>query len=499
MDQLGWAARPEAVARFTARAHTPKAVFAASWRDGWADRAERAAGAPVYAVALTVHQDLRHVSLREAVVWTNTTDEPATELAFRVITPGGDWRAWVDGRPVAARPGHDGIWIVPLHAPVLPGALARVLLRGDHQPIPPFADVDDYVPRLDVLGTGAFGRADGVLNLGFLLPLLTGRMPDGQQDRRPLPAHGEHSWFDPAHVHLTLDVPSQLVVATTGVEIARRTSDARTTLRVVAAGVREMGIEASAHFAIREREVDGVRLRAFHRPWEPDVGRDLLDHAESALHLFESLWGPLPYRELDLVDAPIRVAAGMEFPQLVTIDMADGDRYATTSELRWTIAHEVAHQWWYAEVGSDPREEPWLDEALAAQGAALHLRALRGDPAVTQRWARDAVEPHRVLAEEGRLLSAGLPADRYALDQYATLVYGKAPLFLEAVRRALGDARYHAALRRYRDTHRLRSATGEDLIRALEAAAEDPATIRALHRRWIVEVVPYRELLPDGP
>ena len=29
------------------------------------------------------------------------------------------------------------------------------------------------------------------------------------------------------------------------------------------------------------------------------------------------------------------------------------------------MVHEVAHQWWYNQVGSDQIMNPWLDEGLA--------------------------------------------------------------------------------------------------------------------------------------
>ena len=54
--------------------------------------------------------------------------------------------------------------------------------------------------------------------------------------------------------------------------------------------------------------------------------------------------------ELDIVlwDGP----GGMEWPELLMSRSG-------------SIAHEVAHQWWYGIVGNDQYTEPWLDEAFA--------------------------------------------------------------------------------------------------------------------------------------
>ena len=37
--------------------------------------------------------------------------------------------------------------------------------------------------------------------------------------------------------------------------------------------------------------------------------------------------------------------------------------------------HEIAHQWWYAQVGNDSALNPWLDEALATYSEYLFIEA----------------------------------------------------------------------------------------------------------------------------
>ena len=36
-----------------------------------------------------------------------------------------------------------------------------------------------------------------------------------------------------------------------------------------------------------------------------------------------------------------------------------------TNPSRFTISHELSHQWWYGIVGDDQFHEPWLDESFA--------------------------------------------------------------------------------------------------------------------------------------
>src|SRR5207248_3238311 len=111
-------------------------------------------------------------------------------------------------------------------------------------------------------------------------------------------------------------------------------------------------------------------------------GEAALDFAAAALRVFEARFGPYPYRYLDVVEAPIvGGAGGVEFSGLVTVasmfyrppsadtsvigKLMAGMGGAQGSILEFTVAHEVAHQYWHGLVGSDSRQEPYLDESLA--------------------------------------------------------------------------------------------------------------------------------------
>jgi hypothetical protein len=109
-----------------------------------------------------------------------------------------------------------------------------------------------------------------------------------------------------------------------------------------------------------------------------------LREAISALKTFEAIYGPYPYRELEIAESPlIGGAGGVEFPGLITIgstiysaaqelndassplSSSQGDLKITGQFMQesrdFVIAHEVAHQWWNAVVGSDSRLQPFVD------------------------------------------------------------------------------------------------------------------------------------------
>jgi hypothetical protein len=69
----------------------------------------------------------------------------------------------------------------------------------------------------------------------------------------------------------------------------------------------------------------------------------------------------------------------MEYPTLVMI--GEGKLAAGGDGLEQTVAHEVAHQWWYAVVGSDEYYQAWQDEALCEYSLLDYWGAVHGDGA----------------------------------------------------------------------------------------------------------------------
>lgn len=69
---------------------------------------------------------------------------------------------------------------------------------------------------------------------------------------------------------------------------------------------------------------------------------------------------------------------------------------------------------------------------------------------------------------------------------YAPIVYGKGPLFFEAVRKQVGDAAFGQWLQGYFAAKRHGIATGEDLLAAADAAGIG-SQVRAAHAQWIAQ------------
>ena len=243
--------------------------------------------------------------------------------------------------------------------------------------------------------------------------------------------------------------------------------------------VREFMVIASPNYQMVETQVGDITVSSWFLPQDREAGRAALTHAAAALRVFQDWFGPYPFPDLTVVQAPLGVH-GMEFPQLSLIG---SELYREKrKELEYLVVHEIAHQWWYNQVGNDQIRYPWLDEGLADY-SSLHLLL----PDVRQglcrwllgtRWATI----YRYLVSEGKDGPVNLPAFNFG-DQYEQMVYGKAALFFRALHEKTGDIAFRQALHQYMDALRYKISTPDRLMAVMNEATGQDLTV--LYNQWI--------------
>jgi aminopeptidase N len=80
--------------------------------------------------------------------------------------------------------------------------------------------------------------------------------------------------------------------------------------------------------------------------------------------------------------------------------MIEQHLYVDGNGLEVTVAHEVAHQWWYSLVGNDVQTESWLDEALASYSQIVYQEAIHGPAAAEGELEGFRERYRRVVAAE---------------------------------------------------------------------------------------------------
>jgi len=187
----------------------------------------------------------------------------------------------------------------------------------------------------------------------------------------------------------------------------------------------------------------------------------------SSFELYEDLVGPCSFRDIDLVEVPLRSAAGVEFSGLILV----GSQYTDNPRdlfFSIIISHEMAHQWFYAGVGNDVSEHPWLDESFATYLSYEFL-----DTYYSATTAQGQLDTWRVAYQRAQQdwedLSISSP--RYAFPNssvYSSFVYSGGALFLYDLRQALGDDAFSRSLKAYYSTMLYDMATPSEFIHIIE-------------------------------
>lgn len=199
-------------------------------------------------------------------------------------------------------------------------------------------------------------------------------------------------------------------------------------------------------------------------PEDAARGPQLFGDAARIVETFSRLFGPYPYRKLDLVESATRYG-GMENTTAIFFP-EDGVSRGSVTEA--TVAHEITHQWFGDGVTEARWRDLWLSEGFASYGDALWQEASAGRDAYRRRMAEFEA---RYLGSDavGRPVLGPVPADlTRLLDANA---YQKGAWVLGMLRGLVGDSAFFGGLRRYFARYRGESALTADFESAMESAS----------------------------
>lgn len=224
---------------------------------------------------------------------------------------------------------------------------------------------------------------------------------------------------------------------------------------------------------VRQRTVNGVRLRTWFDSASAGLSDRYLDAAAGYVSHYSKLIGTYPYQDYHMLSAPFPV--GLGFPGVAYLSQRILAHPYMSSR---SLAHEVLHNWWGNGVFVDYRHGNWseglttymADHALAEQQG--EARAMRLD------WLRDY---------------AALPAARErALTEFSArhhdaervIGYGKSAFLFHMLRQQLGDEDFYAGLRYFWRVHRNEQASWRDLQRSFETV--NGSDLTEFFQQWVV-------------
>lgn len=430
-----------------------------------------------YTIAATIDPQARTIDGRMRVEYTNRDTVALDRLYFHLYPNLPDFGGRLDIRAAtiddrAAQVLYEaGRYLLRLDLPrsLAPGDMVVVTLDFAAR-APENASRDFY---------GAFNKEQGVLALASSSPILA-IVREGVWDISPPDPKGDFVNSETALYDVTLAAPADWKLTTTGVVVESRLEGARQFARFVSGPQRDFMITALQLEAVSD-VVDGTRIHSYYQARHKAGGQIALRAAMDSLRAFNMRYGRYPLAELDIVEVAATTFLGVEYPGLIMIEQR---LYEDVDGLEITVAHEVGHQWWYSLVGNDVQTEAWLDESLASYSQIVYREMIAG-PAAAER----ELEGFRQRYEDVRAAGADAPVDQPTAAfrrNYVSLVYGKAVLYIQALRERMGDTAFDAFLHNYYAAHRYGFVTGADLLASAESACS--CNLDDLHRDWIMSV-----------
>jgi len=230
--------------------------------------------------------------------------------------------------------------------------------------------------------------------------------------------------------------------------------------------VRDFSFVVNPLFALTTRTVGDTTLRVYTQTVDGSVTADL---ATTALVGLSEAFGPYPWPDLVLAEVGAGGGFSMEYPR--AIHLTRGKVVDT-----YVVYHEVAHQWFYAQLGNDQQREPWLDEGFADFGA----RYLMG---IGENQCSARPVNSEVFAWEAGPISGG---DWTSCDGYFEAVFYKGTEFLNGLRAAMGDEAFFAAMREWVSANQHGFTTARGLLRHLQASTD--ADLEPIFRAYLADL-----------
>ena len=331
---------------------------------------------------------------------------------------------------------------------------------------------------------GFLGYSPRQLNLGNWLPAIVPHL-EGEWVFRDAALIGEQTVLDVADWDVRVNVsgmPETLEIAGPG-EVER---PGERSWQFVAHHTRDFTLSLSDQFRIAQEQTSSgvtVELYTFDdavvttaQGDSVDGAAHALDVAVKSLAMYEDLFGPYPHARLAIVEGDF--PDGMEFSGLVFVSRDWFTRFTgdPASFLTIITVHEVAHQWWYAGVGSDQALNPWLDEALATYSEYVFIEEYY--PHLREWWWSWRVDNYTP--------QGFVDSDVYqfaSIREYINAVYLLGARMLHELRLNLGTEAFFEMLRQYYEAGSGRIVSADVFWSVL--SEEQLATIQPIRQRYL--------------
>lgn len=200
------------------------------------------------------------------------------------------------------------------------------------------------------------------------------------------------------------------------------------------------------------------------------------EYLNDAIHYYSKWNGDYPYNQVTAVDGTISAGGGMEYPNVTVIGNA-GD--AQTLEV--VIVHEVGHNWFYGQLGSNERVHGWMDEGMNTLNEIRYMQTkypdntAMSDMVFNGSFHFNDLDHHdmsdfsyRFLARIGEDQPIETHSAEFTSINYGIVMYQKTGLVFYYLKDYLGDDLFDQCMQEYYRKWEFKHPQPEDMRKAFE-------------------------------
>ena len=254
------------------------------------------------------------------------------------------------------------------------------------------------------------------------------------------------------------------------------------TIRYTQSNVHDFAWFADKRFSVLKSEVElphskrKVTSWAMYTKGEANLWVNASEYLNDAIYYY-SLWnGDYPYNNVTAVDGTISAGGGMEYPN-VTVIGRSGNAY----QLEVVIVHEVGHNWFYGQLGSNERTHGWMDEGMNTLNEIRYVQTkypdntALSDMVLNGKFHLNDLD-HHDMADLSYRAIAGIgedqPIETHSADftsiNYGIIMYQKTGLIFYYLKDYLGEELFDECMREYYREWEFKHPQPKDMQRSLE-------------------------------
>ncbi|NND95066.1 MAG: M1 family metallopeptidase [Flavobacteriales bacterium] len=257
------------------------------------------------------------------------------------------------------------------------------------------------------------------------------------------------------------------------------------TLRYTESDIHDFAWFADKRFHVLQGEVvlphsgRKVKTWVYFPNHEADLWKDAIEYMNDAVYYYSLWYGDYPYSNCSAVHAP-GSRGGMEYPTVTIIGNS-----STAMQLETVVMHEVGHNWFYGILGSNERDDPWMDEGINTFSEMRYFDAKYPDNKLYPMQLKSesiaslmGIENHsysyihqllyRLQAKRNMDLPTNSCSEDLAGFNYSAIAYSKTGLSFYYLKDYLGDEKFDEIMQAYFEAWKFKHPSPEDLRQIFE-------------------------------